>query len=178
MDVQKLVVVVASLAGAIGLAGFLRGWNTGNPDLLQTSGPLVVASLALIGVAAGLTTWKDERHKAREAQQRESYAKLIERTFGRFAGQQFDGAGEAKLRAEVVTWGDPKVVKALAGWNRAYDSAVTSSATGVVALSSEQQKTMREGMSAMVFAVRQELNVESGASESDIERALFNQSST
>lgn len=171
---QRLVVVAASAAGAVALTGFLRGWNTGNADLLQASGPLVVASLALLGVAAGLSTWRDERHKAREVQQRESYARLVEQTFSRFAGQQFDAEGEAKLRAEAVTWGDPKVVKAMAYWNEAFDSAVTADASGVAVLSPEQQRTMREAMAAMVFAVRHELQVESGATTKDIEKALFN----
>lgn len=171
---QRLVIVGASLASAVALAGFLGGWNTGNAVLLQTSGTVGVASLALFGAAAGLSTWRDERHKAREVQQRESYARLIEQTFSRFVGQQFDPEGEAKLRAEVVTWGDPRVVKALVGWNEAFDSAVPPNTSGVVELSPEQQRTMREAMAAMVFAVRQELQVESGATTRDIEKALFN----
>ena len=53
---QKLVVVIAVLSGLVGGAGFLRGWSTGKADLLQASGPVVVASLALLGAAAGLST--------------------------------------------------------------------------------------------------------------------------
>ena len=171
---QKLVVVIAVLSGLVGGAGFLRGWSTGKADLLQASGPVVVASLALLGAAAGLSTWRNERHKAREAKQRESYARLIEQAFGRFAGSGFDPAGEAKLRAEVVTWGDPKVVQALAQWNQAYDAAVPDGATGQVALSKVQQKKMRLAIATMVFAVREELEVQAGATASEIEMALFN----
>jgi hypothetical protein len=172
--VQKLVVVAAMVAGVVGLAGYLQGWNTGNTDLMQTAGPLVVAALALLGVAAGLKTWRDERLKAREVQQRDSYARLIEGTFSRFAGGQFDAAGEAKLRADVVTWADPKVVRALADWNRAFDDIATEDVQGVAVLTPEQQQRMREAMAAMVYAVREELRIDPGATRGDVEKALFN----
>jgi hypothetical protein len=166
--------VVSGGAALLGLAAFGRGWNTGEDVLVQMGRALVVAALTLFGVAAGLSTWRDERDRAREVQQRETYAQLVHQLFLRFTDGEWDQAKEAELRAKVVTWADPPVVIALDQWLREFDKIVPAGSSGTLAIDADQAATMRRQTALVAQAVRGELAVTQGASVEQVEGALFN----
>jgi hypothetical protein len=99
---------------------------------------------------------------------------LVLQLFARFGQGKFDEERELQLRAQVVTWGDPEIVRALNSWLRAFDEIVPPGASGSMTLNEAQRKNMRTATAQVVHAVRGELRVRSGASVTDIEGALFN----
>jgi hypothetical protein len=173
---RRLAIPVAFVGLVVGGSAFAMGWITSKDALLQQGTAVLVASLALVGVAAGLSTWRDQRIATREEKQRDAYAALVFQLLMRFAGSgRWDPAGEAKLRAEVVTWGHPDVVRALNSWLRRFDEVVAvESNAGVVTLGQEQQETMRKATAQVAAAVREHLALPSSPSIEEIEGALFN----
>lgn len=172
---RRLAIPVAFVGLAVGGSAFAMGWKSSKDALLQQGAAVLVASLALVGVAAGLSTWRDQRIATREEKQRDAYAALVYQLLMRFAGSgRWDPAGEAKLRAEVVTWGHPDVVRALNSWLRRFDEVTAGNNSGVVTLGQEQQKTMRKATAQVAAAVREHLALPSSPSIEEIEGALFN----
>lgn len=93
------------------LPGFARGWLTQRDVLVEQGVALAVAGMALVGIAVGLSTWREERRRAREEKQRGTDAELVQQLFARFGPDDWDLKREIQLRAEVVTWAHPEVVR-------------------------------------------------------------------
>ncbi|HQY97416.1 MAG TPA: hypothetical protein PLU83_10555 [Phycicoccus sp.] len=159
-----------------GLVGAVCGVARGRIELIQPSSSVAVAGLALVGVSVGLSSWQAERRRASEQKQRDAYGELIQHLMTRFNGGTFDLDKEARLRADVTTWADARVVRALSGWNSAFDDVVPVGSTGSVQLTPEQQAKIRGATAAVVESVRKELRVP-GVTVREIENALFNKAS-
>lgn len=171
---RVLVLVAALVALAAGAGCFVAGLAGGRGELMKAGSTILVAALALLGVAAGLETWREERRRTRSAQTREIYSDLMRQILSRFTGR-FELAQESLLRADVVTWASPEVVVALRDWNQVYDALVPpNSPQGVgLRLSADAQEKIRAATAAVVKAIRADLGA-GDASLQEIEGALFN----
>ncbi|HYP24627.1 MAG TPA: hypothetical protein VEV43_13740, partial [Actinomycetota bacterium] len=160
-----------------GSVTFCAGWLGKNEDpVLQASGAVVVAGLALLGAAAGLSTWQEERQRAREQQQREVYAALAFQLLSRFTGVGgSDPQLLAALRTQVTVWAEGPVVEKLGAWNAVYDRYVPDLADGeVFRLSSEAKAEFERATAEVVGAVRKELSPGDDVSVETLTHALFN----
>ncbi len=176
MTVRGWALGLAGVACALGAAVFVTGWAKSEDAWLTTGSGVVVAGLALTGLAIGLSTWKDERAKAQEAKQRETYGALVFHLMGRFGGLPQDMETEARLRAEVATWGSLAVVQKLQLWNATYDLHVPANVGPNVtfALTPDATSAFRNATAEVVRAVRQEMPAVGNASIEEIRGALFN----
>ena len=167
--------VIAYIAIAAGSIAMLFGACAGESKVAQAGAAIVVAGLALFGVAAGLATWQEERRKARELHQREAYTALVQHTFARFNGTS-NSAAEATVRAQAAVWGNAAVVQKLAAWNEAYDNHVPAAPTGqLVTLTPEGRKAVRTALADLIVAVRQDLAPGDSVKSEEVVHALFNQ---
>ena len=167
-----------SYAGMLlGVVAFVLGWHADKDSAMQAGGAVVVGSLALFGGVAGLTTWRDERRKALEQQQREVYGTLVFQLLSRFAGPEaYDPQVEARVRALAATWADVGVVQAIQAWNHAYSKHVPLDLPNNVAfaLTAEAGVELRTATAAVARAVRRELSPGDSATVEEITEALFN----
>ena len=176
MTVRGWALGLAGMACALGAAVFVTGWAKSKDAWLTAGSGVVVAGLALTGLAIGLSTWRDERAKAQEAKQRDTYGALVFHLMGRFSGLPQDAATEARLRAEVATWGSLTVVQRLQQWNATYDLHIPAHiGPGVTfALTPDATSAFRDATAGVVRAVRQEMPGVGNASVEEIRGALFN----
>lgn len=158
-----LVIGLACLGGGIGLS---------SDALMQSGAALGVASLALLGVASGLATWREERRRARADQARHVYTELARQLMARFSGA-YQVGNEGPLRADVATWASAEVVIALREWNREFDSIGSGASAGVISLTTAEQEAMRSATAAVVSAIRADLGADK-VDSAQIEGALFN----
>lgn len=170
----RLISYLAIIAGSI---IFCAGWSGKNEDpVMQAAGAVVVAGLALLGAAAGLSTWRDERKRAREQQQRDTYATLVLQLLSRFtATGAWNPQEEAKVRAQVAVWADVSVVRKLSAWHAVYDQHVPEAAPGqAVHLSSDAKAAFEKVTAELTQAVRKEISPGDDASVQLLTQALFN----
>lgn len=160
-------------AAALGLVAAGAGWRDARVELLTSGSGVAIAGLSLIGLAAGLTTWKADRAKAREQAQRDVYGQLVGLIYGRFYGQ-YDQKSEGQLRAQVVVWGDAQIVQALQNWNSTYDKHLATTASGTVTLSDPAKVELTSALTQLVSAIRDQFGLRK-ASDKAIYGALFNQ---
>lgn len=176
---QKTASGLAYLAASLGAIAFLAGviWN--NDAVIGPSGAVVVAALALAGATAGFTTWQDERERAREKEQRDTYSELVRSTLRGFSYLSYDPAEQATLRAQVVTWADAKVVKKLAVWRGVYDRHVGSAPSGTrVALTPIAKAEFEVATAELALAIRHEIAPGDQVTVQELKAALFNNPST
>jgi hypothetical protein len=172
--------VVGYLAIVLGTAAFLVGWSsTGEGALTQSAGAVIVAGLALLGAAAGLSTWQEERRLAREQQQREAYVALVLQLVSRFntAGPGgWNAQDEARVRSQIAVWGAIGVVAKVTAWHAVYDRHVPANVDGQVPLTAEAMAAFEIATAEVVQAVRTELLPGDTASVQQLTRVLFNTS--
>lgn len=179
-DVRTESRVVAYLAIVLGSIAFCVGWSGPNEDpVIQATGAVVVAGLALLGATAGLSTWQEERRRAREQHQRDTYATLVVQLLSRFgASGPYDPTTEANVRAQVATWADVTVVKKLSAWHAVYDRYVPAVAAGLsVTLNSDAKAAFEKATAEVVQAVRKDLSPDDNATVQELIQALFNKPS-
>jgi len=172
----RIIAYLAIIAGSI---SFYIGWSGENEDtVMQSAGAVVVAGLALLGATAGLSTWHDERERARELQQRDVYATLVLQLLSRFSGAgTWNPQTEVQVRTQVAIWADPAVVKKLSAWNKVYDRHVASAPTGLFKLTPEAKAAFEAATAEVAQAVRQELSPNDSVNVAELTQALFNQPS-
>lgn len=172
--------LVAIAAVVLGAAMFFVGFTQKNDAVVQSSAAVTVAGLALLGASAGLATWKEERRKAREQQQRDTYSSLVLHMLDRFArSRPYDPAAEAVVRSKVVTWAEASVVNQLAAWNKTYDQHIATDVNGgaTVSVTPVARADFERATAELVQAVRKDLAPKDQAAVDDILHALFNRPS-
>jgi len=168
---------VAYLAIVVGSITFCFGWSGPNEDpVMQAAGAVVVAGLALLGAATGLSTWQEERRRAREQQQRDTYATLVLQLVSRFsASGSYDPQAEARVRAQAAVWADVTVIEKLSAWHAVYDQYVPAAGIGqMVSLSPDAKAAFERATAEVVQAVRKDLSPGDSASVRELTQALFN----
>lgn len=165
--------LLAIASGAI-LIGV--GWHKGNGAVIQAGGAMLVAGLALAGVAAGISTWRDERRLAIESERQEATGVLVYQLLARFAGVPWDPQVEADLRSKVAVWGDVEVVEKLRAWNEILVKHVPPDLppNTTVALSKEAAAEFRLATAEVAQAVRRQFNRRDRATVDQLTGALFN----
>jgi len=162
-----IVAVVAATGGALLL---WTGLHYVRDELVPAGATIVAASLVALTAAAGVDTWSKERTLAREERARAAYeavsTELIER---------FNKTPLAQVRAQVASWADDEIVRAMGSWNEAYDRHVPADATGDHSLSAEGSEEM-QGATVDVLAAIRETHHLSGDRDM-LRRAIFNRPS-
>lgn len=175
-EVRSLAYVVVILGFASCLYAGVSGRNEG--PFVQASGAIVVAGLALLGVAAGIASWRDERERARKQQQEEAYATLVLQLLARFTSVVADPQDEARIRAKVAVWAEMPVIRALNEWNEVYDRHVSNVSAGqFFELSDVGSAEFEEATASVAQAVRKELNPGDTVTVDELKRTLFNKPS-
>ena len=169
--------VVAYLAIIVGLVALCVGWSGTNQDsVIRAAGVVMVAGLALLGAAAGLSTWQEERKRAREQHQRDTYAALVQQLVSRFTpGGKWDAHEEVRVRAQVAIWAEPTVLQKLGAWQALIDRQLRAHLAGSqITLSREDKAAFEKATAELVQAVRKELSSGDTASVELLTRATFN----
>jgi hypothetical protein len=162
------------LFGGLGVAAFVRGWIDSNAQFVQGGSVIVGAALVTITAAVGVDTWAQQRRRAHKARQEDIYAELIVQLVSRFSPAKYNFELEHRLRSQVATWGGPAVIRALGSWNEDFDTVAPSGGPMVVDLTLEQQELMRAATARVAHAVREDLSLETVATNL-MEMALFNE---
>lgn len=160
----------------LGSITFSAGWFNNEEPVVQAGGAIVVAGLVLLGAAVGLSTWQEERKKAREQQQREAYATLVLQLLSRFgAAGDWDPKTEARVRTQVVVWAEAPVIEKLSAWHAVYDLHVPDVAPGQrVSLTCEAKAAFEKATVEVVQAVRTQLSPDDNVTVGQLTQVLFN----
>jgi hypothetical protein len=175
-----LVRVSSFIAGLIAIIGgaTLVGLGSSKSDdsVIQAGGATLVAGLALAGVAAGISTWRDERRLAIEKERQEATGVLVYQLMARFAGVPWDPRVEAELRSKVAVWGDVEVVEKLRAWNETYIKHVPKEVPPdtTFALSADASAEFRRATGEVAHAVRKQFDPHDKATVEQLVGALFN----
>lgn len=170
----KVSTLMCAISGmVVGLALLVYGVSTSFDAAVQAAGTVIVASMALLGVAAGLVTWQEERRRVRATRTRAVYTDLIRRLQTRFHGA-FDLSREFELRGDLVVWASPSVVSAAREWVATFCDVTRSVPEGYdrARLSEDQMKRLRGALASLILAIRAELGAEP-LSTDDIQQVLF-----
>lgn len=164
--------LLAAICGAI-LLGI--GWHKGNGPIIQAGGTTLVAGLALLGVAAGIATWRDERRLAIEKERQEATGALVYQLLARFAGVTWDRQAEAELRSRVAVWGDVEVVEKLRAWNDTYAKHVPLDLPPGTRVSLPEMASaeFRHATAEVALAVRKQFNPQDKTTIDQLVGALF-----
>lgn len=152
------------------------GWHKSADPIVQAGGAALVAGLALAGVAAGISTWRDERRRVIEKERQEATGALVYQLLARFAGVPWDSQAEAKLRSSVAIWGDVDVVEKLRAWNETFNKHIPRGTVPKTTfpLSDDMSAVFRRATAEVAHAVRRQFNPRDRATVDQLERALFN----
>jgi type II secretory pathway pseudopilin PulG len=166
---------VSAILCVFGLVAFVAGWITTQAHLVQGGGAVVAASLVAMTASIGLTSWADERRKARVEKQQAVYTELVQQLMSRSKSDHYDPSQETSIRAQVSTWGSRAVLTALGRWHEAYDAIVPIGAQGMVTLSEDGSRRIGVATAELVTAVRREIDSDDSTEVSEVLDALFNQ---
>lgn len=174
MRVTSFIAGLLAIIGGAILVGV--GWHKNNGPIVQAGGATLVAGLALAGVAAGISTWRDERRLAIEKERQEATGLLVYQLLARFAGIKWDPQVEAELRSKVAVWGDVEVVEKLRAWNETFDKHIPSGLppNTEIKLSNEASAEFRRATAEVAHAVRKQFNPRDKANVDQLLGALFN----
>jgi hypothetical protein len=152
------------------------GWHKNDGPIVQAGGATLVAGLALTGVAAGISTWRDERKLAIEKERQEATGLLVYQLLARFAGIAWDPQVEAELRSKVAVWGDVEVVDKLRAWNEIFGKHVPLELppNTKVELTAEASAEFRLATAEVAHAVRRQFDSRDKATVEQLLGALFN----
>ena len=169
----------AFLAGLLAILGGATlvgvGWHKQVDPVVQAGGATLVSGLALVGVAAGIYKWRDERQAAIEKERQEATAALVYQLLARFAGVPWDAQVEAELRSKVAVWGNVEVVEKLRLWHETFSKHIPQGVppNTSIPLSDDASRDFRRATAAVARAVRKQFESKDNATVEQLEGALF-----
>lgn len=164
---------MASIGLTCGLLAFLFGTTKSIEFVANGGASLSVASLALVGVTAGITTWRDDRQAKLVEERQRASAEMLLQLMARFANG-YDPDAEVRRRSDLAIWGEAEVVAQLAAWNALLDKHVPQEVIGQVRLSEEARREFQQATAEVARAIRRQFDRKDDTGVDTLAGALFN----